>query len=91
MRVSDALPAGLTLVRATRPARVRNGVVSMSVGTIAPGGSVTVGLVTRRPGVRGGVVRNTALAHGANTAQARGTARVVVVPRPGRVLPQVTG
>lgn len=89
--VTDVLPSGMQVVRSSRPYRMVKGRVVFRVGTLRPGQSVSINLVTLMPRSTRGRVTNRASASGVQVRAVRASATIRVVPLPGRVLPGVTG
>jgi uncharacterized repeat protein (TIGR01451 family) len=89
--IRDRVPGGLTFVRASRTASIRNGAVVVRLGNLAPGASRTISVWMRATAnVRGARV-NTVTVSGANVRNRSATARTTFRPLAARVQPAVTG
>lgn len=89
----DLLPAGMTIVRRGQfgRSRLQAGVVTWSLGNIAPGGSRSINVLVRVASDARGTLRNRATAQAANARAVQDVAVTVVAPRPQRRTPAVTG
>jgi uncharacterized repeat protein (TIGR01451 family) len=89
--VTDALPTGLSFIKASRKATVKGRTITIPMGNLQPGKARTVKVTVRAAAnIRGRKV-NVAVARATNVRPVRDTAATVFRPLVRRVVPAVTG
>ena len=87
----DAIPSGLSLVTASRPRTLSNGVITFQLGTLAPGASRTVTVTLLADASVRGKRTNVATVSATGVRAVRATAATVFRTLARRVQPAVTG